>query len=63
MGPKVSQELFVDGVMATLLAVLTIGAYVAVRFEWQYGVGAMVRPAMTCSSPRACFPSSTSISR
>ncbi|MGO8711779.1 MAG: protein translocase subunit SecF [Rhizomicrobium sp.] len=42
VGPKVSQELFADGVKATLLAVLIIGAYVAVRFEWQYGVGAMV---------------------
>ncbi len=42
VGPKVSQELFRDGEIATLLAVLIIGAYVAVRFEWQFGVGAMV---------------------
>lgn len=42
VGPKVSQELFRDGEIATLLAVLLIGAYVAVRFEWQYGIGAMV---------------------
>jgi preprotein translocase subunit SecF len=42
VGPKVSHELFDDGVKATVLAVLLIGAYVAVRFEWQYGVGAMV---------------------
>lgn len=41
IGPKVSQELFRDGVLATILAVLAIAVYVAVRFEWQYGVGAV----------------------
>ena len=42
VGPKVSGELFQSGVLATLLAVLMITVYVSVRFEWQYGVGAMV---------------------
>jgi len=42
IGPKVSQELFRDGVIATILAVLCISFYVAIRFEWQYGVGALV---------------------
>jgi preprotein translocase SecF subunit len=42
VGPKVSGELFVDGVIATVLAVLMISVYVAVRFEWQFGVGAIV---------------------
>ena len=42
IGPKVSKELFHDGVMATILAVIAIAIYVAVRFEWQYGVGAVV---------------------
>ena len=42
VGPKVSQELFHDGVVATLLAILMISIYVAVRFEWQYGIGAAV---------------------
>jgi len=42
IGPKVSGELFHDSVMATLLAVVLISLYVAVRFEWQYGVGALV---------------------
>jgi len=42
VGPKVSGELFESGVWATLLAVLMITVYVAVRFEWQYGVGALV---------------------
>ncbi|HEY4940011.1 MAG TPA: protein translocase subunit SecF [Rhizomicrobium sp.] len=40
VGPKVSGELFHAGVIATLLAVLAIGAWVAVRFEWQYGIAA-----------------------
>jgi preprotein translocase subunit SecF len=42
IGPKVSQELFRDGVLATILAVVMISVYVAVRFEWQYGIGALV---------------------
>jgi preprotein translocase SecF subunit len=42
VGPKVSQELFHDGVIATLLAILMITIYVAIRFEWQYGIGAAV---------------------
>ena len=39
---KVSAELFRDGVLATILAVVMISIYVAVRFEWQYGIGALV---------------------
>jgi preprotein translocase subunit SecF len=42
VGPKVSQELLRDGVIATLLAVVMIALYVAVRFEWQYGIGAAI---------------------
>ena len=42
VGPKVSQELFHDGVVATLLAIVMIAAYVSVRFEWQYGIGAAI---------------------
>ncbi|HVV66431.1 MAG TPA: protein translocase subunit SecF [Rhizomicrobium sp.] len=42
IGPKVSQELFRDGVLATVIAVVMISIYVAVRFEWQYGIGALV---------------------
>ncbi len=42
VGPSVSQELFYDGVKATVLAILLIAAWVAVRFEWQYGVGALI---------------------
>ncbi|MGA9794271.1 MAG: protein translocase subunit SecF [Rhizomicrobium sp.] len=42
IGPKVSGELFHAGIEATLLAILCIAVYVAVRFEWQYGIGAAV---------------------
>jgi len=42
IGPKVSAELFQAGVWATIFAVLAIAGYVAVRFEWQYGIGAVV---------------------
>jgi preprotein translocase subunit SecF len=42
IGPKVSQELFNAGILATVLAVIAIAVYVWVRFEWQYGIGAVV---------------------
>lgn len=42
VGPKVGAELLQDGVIATVLAVLAIAVYVAFRFEWQFGVAALV---------------------
>jgi preprotein translocase subunit SecF len=42
VGPKVSGELLNDGILATILAVAMISIYVAVRFEWQYGIGALI---------------------
>ncbi len=42
VGPKVSNELFQSGVLATTLGVLMIGVYVAFRFEWQFGLAAML---------------------
>jgi preprotein translocase SecF subunit len=42
VGPKVSDELKRAGIYATLFAVVMIGIYVAIRFEWQYGVAAIV---------------------
>jgi preprotein translocase subunit SecF len=41
VGPKVSNELLNNGILATILAVAMISIYVAVRFEWQYGIGAL----------------------
>jgi preprotein translocase SecF subunit len=42
VGPKVSDELKNAGILATVIAVMMIGIYVAVRFEWQYGIAAIV---------------------
>lgn len=42
VGPKVSEELFNNGVIACLLSVLMIALYVAFRFEWQFGVAAFI---------------------
>ncbi len=38
---KVSEELFSKGIMALALAMLGISIYIWVRFEWQFGVGAL----------------------
>lgn len=42
VGPKVGSELLQSGVIATVLAILAIAAYVAFRFEWQFGIAAAV---------------------
>ncbi len=42
IGPKISGELFQAGILAMVAAVIAIAGYVAVRFEWQYGVGALI---------------------
>ncbi len=42
VGPKVSGELLTAGVLAAVAAVSMIAAYVWLRFEWQYAVGAFI---------------------
>ncbi|NQV84972.1 MAG: protein translocase subunit SecF [Rhodospirillales bacterium] len=42
VGPKVSSELLLDGVMAVGFAILAILIYIWFRFEWQFGLGAIV---------------------
>jgi preprotein translocase subunit SecF len=42
VGPTIGKELFEAGLLATLLAILAIGAYVGMRFEWQFGVAAFI---------------------
>jgi preprotein translocase subunit SecF len=42
VGPKVSGELFWAGTQAVIYAILAILAYIWFRFEWQYGIGAIV---------------------
>lgn len=42
VGPKVGGELILGGVIAVVLSVFAIAAYVWFRFEWQFAVGAIV---------------------
>ncbi|MBV9548280.1 MAG: protein translocase subunit SecF [Alphaproteobacteria bacterium] len=42
VGPKVSGELLGDGIKATIIAVILISVWVWFRFEWQYGIGALI---------------------
>jgi preprotein translocase subunit SecF len=42
VGPTVGKELFHAGILATVLAMLAISVYVAVRFEWQFGLAALI---------------------
>lgn len=42
VGPTVGNELFRAGLWATLIAILAIALYVGFRFEWQFGLAAML---------------------
>jgi len=42
IGPQVSHELLVDGITAASLAVALIAVYVWFRFEWQFGLAALI---------------------
>jgi preprotein translocase subunit SecF len=42
VGPKVGSELVRGGIIATLLAMGAIAAYVWFRFEWQFGIAALL---------------------
>jgi preprotein translocase subunit SecF len=42
VGPQVSEELFWDGLMAVGLSIVGILIYVWFRFEWQFGLAAIV---------------------
>ena len=42
VGPKISDELFWDGIYAVGAAIFAILVYVWFRFEWQFGLGAVV---------------------
>jgi preprotein translocase subunit SecF len=41
VGPKVSKELFRDGITALVVALILMLAYIWYRFEWQFSVGAV----------------------
>jgi preprotein translocase subunit SecF len=42
VGPKVSEDLFWAGAQAVLYSIVAILIYVWFRFEWQYGIGAVL---------------------
>ncbi|MPZ11521.1 MAG: protein translocase subunit SecF [Kiloniellaceae bacterium] len=42
VGPKIGDELREAGLLATVLAMLAIGTYIWFRFEWQFGVAALI---------------------
>ncbi len=42
VGPQVGAELKKDGLIAVILALCCIQAYIWLRFNWQYGIGAML---------------------
>jgi preprotein translocase subunit SecF len=42
VGPRVSTELLVSGVLGLVLAVVGIFTYLWFRFEWQFALGAMI---------------------
>jgi preprotein translocase SecF subunit len=42
IGPKVGKELFNMGILAVILAVIAIMLYIAFRFEFKFGLGAIV---------------------
>jgi preprotein translocase subunit SecF len=42
VGPKVGQDLWWDATLAVVFSTLVMGAYIALRFDWRFGVGAAV---------------------
>lgn len=42
VGPQVGDELKVDGIVASVIAVFAISLYIWFRFEWQFALGAML---------------------
>ena len=42
VGPKVGQDLWWDATLAVLFSTLVMGGYIALRFDWRFGVGAAV---------------------
>jgi preprotein translocase subunit SecF len=42
VGPKVSGELYNTGIFASVAAIIMIAIYVAFRFEWQFGIAALI---------------------
>jgi len=52
---KVSEELAADGLKAILFAMIGIAIYIWIRFEWQFGVGALLTLAHDVSMTLGFF--------
>lgn len=48
LGPKMGQEMFLKGIQAILLALGAVFVYVALRFQWRYGMWAIVALVHDC---------------
>lgn len=55
VGPKVGSELIHDAILATVLALFGIMAYVWFRYEWQFGVNCLVALAHDCITTVGLF--------
>lgn len=55
VGPQVGEELKRQGMYAVLFSILGILAYIWFRFEWQYGIAAIVALAHDCISVLGLF--------
>jgi preprotein translocase SecF subunit len=42
VGPKVGQELIQKGITAVIISLIGMSAYIAFRFNWQFGIGVIV---------------------
>jgi preprotein translocase SecF subunit len=42
VGPTIGEELLNKGIWATIFAVVAIAIYVGIRFEWQFGLAALI---------------------
>jgi len=42
VGPKVGKDLWRDAILSVGFATLVMGAYIAFRFEWRFGIGAAI---------------------
>ena len=64
VGPKIGQDLKAQGLRATLFALAGMLVYIAFRFEWIYGVAAVVAVFHdTIITIRGCSRCSTKIFR
>lgn len=55
VGPTVGEELIESGIYAVLLALLAMALYIWIRFEWQFGICALLALTHDCVSIMALY--------